>query len=259
MKKESSPASKRAFYPILVGNIGKKSHLTSSLDCNGKLSLVKSAVAAYTSGEDLSSLGNELSELCYVLVIDLGDLVLAEDANLLSSVVRTEAAALCIVSFHRKSSTFLAHDFCIARAAVSQAERGRACLLEGKTLVAGNFFKIVVLRIVVRRSAVCRRSVALLAGSFILGAAVLRSGTCEADFVSNYVGRISLLTLIVGPGPCLDLSANEDGIALLKIAGDKLSLLSPSNDVDEVNAGLILLVLGTATVNGDREATHRNT
>ena len=85
----------------LVGNVGKKSHLTSSLNCNGKLSLVKSAVAAYTSGEDLCSLGNELSELCNVLVIDLSNLVLAEDANLLSSVVRTEAAALCIVSFHR--------------------------------------------------------------------------------------------------------------------------------------------------------------
>ena len=86
--------------PKLVGNVGKKSHLTSSLNCNGELSLVKSAVAAYTSGEDLCSLRDELSELCNVLVIDLGYLVLAEDANLLSSVVRTESSALGIVLFH---------------------------------------------------------------------------------------------------------------------------------------------------------------
>ena len=51
---------------------------------------MKSAVAAYTSGKDLSSLGNELSELSNVLVIYIIHLVLAEDTNLLSSVGRTE-------------------------------------------------------------------------------------------------------------------------------------------------------------------------
>ena len=61
---------------------------------------MKSAVAAYTSGEDLSSLGNELSELCGILVIDSGYFVLAEDTNLLSSVVLTERGTLSIVSIH---------------------------------------------------------------------------------------------------------------------------------------------------------------
>jgi len=84
----------------LVGNVGKKRHLTSSLDCNGKLSLVKSAVAGNTSGEDLRSLGNELSELCGILVIDIVHLILAEDANLLSSVLGVERRTLIIVSFH---------------------------------------------------------------------------------------------------------------------------------------------------------------
>ena len=83
---------------ILVGNIGKKCHLTCSLDSGGELSLVKSAGAGNTSGEDLCSLGNELSELSNVLIIDSLYLVLAEDANLLSSVVRTEGGALRIVS-----------------------------------------------------------------------------------------------------------------------------------------------------------------
>ena len=85
---------------LLVGYVGKKCHLTSSLDRNGKLSLMKSAVARNTSGEDLCALGDELSELCNILVINIRSLVLAEDANLLSSVHRTECGTLSIVSIH---------------------------------------------------------------------------------------------------------------------------------------------------------------
>ena len=105
---------------------------------------MKSAVAGNTSGEDLSSLGNKLSELSYVLVIDSLNLILAEDANLLSSVVRTEGGALCIVSFHLENrKTFPTHDFYIAPLAVSQVRGGRVCpKLEGKALVARNFFEI---------------------------------------------------------------------------------------------------------------------
>ena len=61
---------------------------------------MKSASAGYTSGEDLSSLRDELSELSYVLIINTVNLVLAEDANLLSSVHGTEVGALSIVSIH---------------------------------------------------------------------------------------------------------------------------------------------------------------
>ena len=71
----------------LVGYVGEKCHLASSLDSCSKLSLVKSASAGNTSGEDLSSLGNELSELCNILVINVVNLILAEDANLLSSIL----------------------------------------------------------------------------------------------------------------------------------------------------------------------------
>ena len=86
--------------PILVGNIGEKCHLASSLNSNSKLSLVKSAGAGNTSGEDLCSLGNELSELSDILVINVGNFVLAEDANFLSSVYGTESGTLSIVSIH---------------------------------------------------------------------------------------------------------------------------------------------------------------
>ena len=87
---------------------------------------MKSASAGYTSGENLSSLRDELSKLSYVLVIDTVNLVLAEDANLLSSVHRTEGGTGRIVSFHLDSQTFLTHDFYIALSAVSHTVSGRA-------------------------------------------------------------------------------------------------------------------------------------
>ena len=84
---------------LLVGYVGKKCHLASSLNSYGELSLVKSTSAGNTSGEDLSSLGNKLSEFSGILVIDVRNLILTEDANLLSSVHRTEGT-LSIVSIH---------------------------------------------------------------------------------------------------------------------------------------------------------------
>ena len=61
---------------------------------------MKRAGSANASGEDLCSLGNELSELRNILVVDLRNLILAEETNLLSSVHRTEGGTLCIVSIH---------------------------------------------------------------------------------------------------------------------------------------------------------------
>ena len=84
---------------LLVRNVGKKCHLTSSLDSYCELSLVESTVAGYTSGENLCSLRGELSKLSDILVIDLGNLILAEDANLLSSVTLTECGTLIV--FHK--------------------------------------------------------------------------------------------------------------------------------------------------------------
>ena len=112
----------------LVGYVGEKCHLSCSLDSYVELSLVKSASAGYTSGEDLSSLGDELSELSYVLVINAVNLVLTEDANLLSSVHGTEVGAGRIVSFHLDSQTFLTHGFCIASVIVSLITNGRDCV-----------------------------------------------------------------------------------------------------------------------------------
>ena len=114
---------------LLVRYVGEKCHLSCSLDSYVELSLMESASTGYTSGEDLSSLGDELSELSYVLVINAVNLVLAEDANLLSSVHGTEVGAGRIVSFHLDSQTFLTHDFYIASVTVSRVTDGRVSSL----------------------------------------------------------------------------------------------------------------------------------
>ena len=132
MQNKNTLPKSRVFFIFnfkLVGYVGKKCHLSSSLDSNVKLSLVKSASSGYTSGEDLSSLGNELSELSYVLIINAINLVLTEDANLLSSVHGAEVGTGRIVSFHLDSQTFLTHDFYIAPVTVSRVTDGRAIFL----------------------------------------------------------------------------------------------------------------------------------
>ena len=128
---------------------------------------MKSASAGNTSRKNLSSLGNELSELSYILVINSANLVLTEDANLLSSVHRTERGTLCIVSIHLNSPlTFPTHVFYIAPAVVSLTQEDRTIfpnkyMLERKISVVWNFFKINAGSAVKRRSAVCLRSISV--------------------------------------------------------------------------------------------------
>ena len=236
----------------LVGNVGKKSHLACSLNSNSKLSLMKRAGTANAAGKDLSSLRNELSKLSNVLVIDLGYLVLAEDANLLLSVHRTEGSARSVVSLHDKITFPLK----ILYYATVMSFRGSGVPpeLEGQALVAGNFFEI-------RRScgiecgrAVCCGSINVTLRSRSAGS-TCTGGSNEGNFVSHNLGSVSLLALIVGPGASLQLAANKNGIALFEIAADKISTLSPCNDVDEVHR-LALLVLREAAIYRDREAAN---
>ena len=127
-KKEQGTCPCSSIY-ILVRYVGEKCHLSCSLDSYVELSLVKSASAGYTSGEDLSSLRDELSELSYVLVVNAVNLILTEDANLLSSVHGAEVGTGRIVSFHFDSQTFLTHDFYIAHTTVSRVAYGRSASL----------------------------------------------------------------------------------------------------------------------------------
>ena len=119
---------------------------------------MKSAGAGNTSGENLSSLGNKLSELCYVLVVDSVYFILAEDTNLLSSVHRTERGALSIISIHYNSPFYLSDSqFLYCSTAVSLTERGQSYpKSEGQALVVRKFFKIST-----GRTAECRSTVSI--------------------------------------------------------------------------------------------------
>ena len=197
---------------LLVRNVGKKCHLASSLDSYGELSLVKSAVAGNTSGETLSSLRGELSKLSDILVIDLGNLILAEDANLLSSMSLTICRTLIV--FHKfkhlSDSRFLYY----TNRSEPSGQR-TICLLEGKALVSGNFLEISTTCAVKRRCAVCRRSITLTLRS--LTGALGCCGCSEANFISYNLGNVPLLAIVVSPVSCLNATANNNAGALLKV------------------------------------------
>ena len=61
--------------------------MTSALDSGLKLSLVLSAGAGNTAGKDLAALADELAKAGSVLVINVADVLLAEDANLSATTV----------------------------------------------------------------------------------------------------------------------------------------------------------------------------
>ena len=68
----------------LVGDVRQKSNLTSSLDSGVELSLVYCAGTGNSSGKNFAALADELAELVGILVINVGNLVCAEDADLFS-------------------------------------------------------------------------------------------------------------------------------------------------------------------------------
>ena len=84
----------------LVADIGEKSHLTSTLDSGVQIALVLRASARNTAGQDLGTLGDELSQFGDIFVINRVNLVHAEEANLLLSVRRTEGTRVIVRSFH---------------------------------------------------------------------------------------------------------------------------------------------------------------
>lgn len=68
-----------------VADVRNESDLTCTLDSGRQLTLMLCAYARYTAGKYLRPLGNELLELCCVLIVDEINLVGAELADLLAS------------------------------------------------------------------------------------------------------------------------------------------------------------------------------
>src|SRR6185436_15245353 len=71
------PASARG------AGVRQQRHLAGVLDRRGDVPLVLGAVAGHPTGTDLAAVGDELPQQTGVLVVDVGDLLLAENANLL--------------------------------------------------------------------------------------------------------------------------------------------------------------------------------
>ncbi len=67
----------------LVANVCEKRNGTGALYCNGYLTLVLSASSGNSAGQNLGTLAYALSQSGYILIVDMIDLISAEDANLL--------------------------------------------------------------------------------------------------------------------------------------------------------------------------------
>src|SRR6202000_824433 len=63
--------------------VGQQRHLAGVLDRRGDIPLVLRAVAGNPPRADLAAVGNELPQQTGVLVVHVGDLLLAENADLL--------------------------------------------------------------------------------------------------------------------------------------------------------------------------------
>src|SRR5215469_6530553 len=64
--------------------VGQHRHLTRVLDRGGDVALRLGAVSGHAPGPDLAAVGDELTQQRRVLVVDVGDLLLAEQADFLS-------------------------------------------------------------------------------------------------------------------------------------------------------------------------------
>jgi hypothetical protein len=71
----------------LVGYEGQKCNVASALNSGVELALMNCAGTGNSSGKNLTSLADELSQLCAILVINKSNFICAENANLSSSAV----------------------------------------------------------------------------------------------------------------------------------------------------------------------------
>src|SRR4051812_44031232 len=63
--------------------VRQQRHLASVLDRRGDVALVLGAVSGHPAGADLAAVGDELAQQRRILVVDVGEFLLAEQANLL--------------------------------------------------------------------------------------------------------------------------------------------------------------------------------
>ena len=83
--------------------------MAGSLDRDGQSSLVLGAIAGDTSGQDLAALGDVLSQLAGILIVDTIVDVAAEHADFLSS---AESAFLSEAALTSGSAFIISHGLC---------------------------------------------------------------------------------------------------------------------------------------------------
>src|SRR3954469_24226932 len=81
---------------VLHHGVGKQREIAAALDGGGHLALVPGAVPRDAAGHDLAALGDEVFEICRVLVVDLEFLVGAITAPLAAA--EAAPAALHVVA-----------------------------------------------------------------------------------------------------------------------------------------------------------------
>ena len=77
----------------------------------------------------------------------------------------------------------------------------------------------------------------------------------EACFIGNDFGRVTLVTVIIGPRSGLQGTADADRAAFSEVSCNEFCGRSPSDDIDEVALGLFTLGISAGNANGERAYT----
>lgn len=166
---------------ISVGNIGKQSNLTSALDSGRKFTLMLCTSSGNSSGKDLSTLGNELSELCGILIVNVSYLVGTEYANLFSFAVDSDRA----LYYFSLGVIHLMKTSCYNFVYPTVSER--------QVVVTLDFFK---LRRICRRR---ERGIGIGIGRVLTCRGIFVSRIHKVHLVCDNIGSIALFTVIVCP------------------------------------------------------------
>ena len=138
--------------------------MSCSLDSNCELTLVESAGACHTSGQDLSSLGDALLQLCQVLIIDSLDPVSAEHTYLLAGLLGRTGISFLLHDYSSYHIKLMVHDsernVAVAEYLLEISEVAvrhiiiQRCALSGRCLLGRSLEAVIVIVAVVVIAAV---------------------------------------------------------------------------------------------------------
>ena len=187
------------------GDVRQERHLAGALDRDRDLALVAAARAADPARADLALLGDVAAKLADVLVVDLVDLALAEEARLPPAArQRREAlpASLLVVLYLPRLSVLLERDVVVG---------GSAEICVGALRCAGGHELV--------RLAAAARAVAAAE---------------ELHGVGDHLDRLALGAVLGLPLAPLEAPVDSDRAALREVLRAVLTLVAPDGDVEVV-------------------------